>query len=142
MSNQILLQVRNLDVHFGPTKVLHGVDFEVRKGEILILMGPNGAGKTVLLKSVFGLFNKSAGEVEFDGKIIHPDPVKMVAAGLSFVGQGKRIFPSMTIEDNLRMGAFLWNDRKMIEKRMEELIHFFPILKKKFRMLRRTPRLF
>lgn len=133
--NNPLLKVRNLDVHFGPTKVLHGVDFEVRKGEILILMGPNGAGKTVLLKSIFGLFNKSAGEVEFDGKIFHPNPVRMVAAGMSFVGQGKRVFPSMTIEDNLKMGAYLWNDRKMIEKRTEELVQFFPLLKKKFHTL-------
>jgi len=132
---ELLLKVRNLDVHFGPTKVLHGVDFDVRKGEILILMGPNGAGKTVLLKSVFGLFEKSAGTVEFDGDVIHPTPVKMVEAGMSFVGQGKRIFPSMSIEENLKMGAFLWNDKKMVEKRIEELIHFFPVLKKKFKML-------
>ena len=135
MSDQPLLKVRNLDVHFGPTKVIHNVDFDVNQGEILILMGPNGAGKTVLLKSVFGLFEKSAGMVTFDGKVIHPNPEKMVEAGMSFVGQGKRIFPSMTVEENLRMGAFLWNDKKMIDKRMDELVHFFPILKKKFKML-------
>ena len=92
MSNS-LLQVRNLDVHFGPTKVIHGIDLDVQKGEILILMGPNGAGKTVLLKSIFGIFEKAAGEVKFDGHVIHPRPDKMVAAGMSFVGQGKRIFP-------------------------------------------------
>lgn len=129
------MQVRHLDVHFGPTKVIHDIDFDVRKGEILIVMGPNGAGKTVLLKAIFGLFEKSAGEVEFDDKIIHPLPHKMVEAGMSFVGQGNRIFPSMTIEDNLRMGAFLWNDKKMVDKRIDELLHFFPHLKKKFKML-------
>jgi branched-chain amino acid transport system ATP-binding protein len=127
-----LLKVTNLSVHFGLTKILHDVDFEVRLGEILILMGPNGAGKTVLLKSIFGLFEKSSGTVEFDGKVIHPSPTKMVEAGISFVGQGKRIFPSMTIEENLKMGAFLWNDKKMINKRVDELTHFFPILKKKY----------
>lgn len=130
-----LLQVRNLDVHFGPTKVIHDINFDVYKGEILILMGPNGAGKTVLLKSIFGLFEKSAGEVKFDGKIIHPLPQKMVAAGVSFVEQGKRVFPSMTIEDNLRMGAFLWKDKKKVQERIEELVHFFPTLKKKFKEL-------
>lgn len=135
MSDKNILEVRNLDVNFGPTKVINDVDFDVKKGEILILMGPNGAGKTVLLKSIFGLFEKSSGTVTFDGKVIHPTPVKMVEAGMSFVGQGKRIFPSMTIQDNLRMGAFLWNDKKMIDKRIDELIHFFPILKKKFSML-------
>ncbi len=133
--NNSLLKVTSLDVHFGSTKVLHNVNFEVREGEILILMGPNGAGKTVLLKSVFGLFKKSAGIVEFDGKIIHPSPVKMVEAGMSFVGQGKRVFPSMTIEENLKMGAFLWADKKMVQKRIGELVDFFPILKKKFKML-------
>lgn len=135
MNQEPLLQVKNLDVHFGPTKVIHGVDFQVNKGEILILMGPNGAGKTVLLKSIFGLFEKSAGEVKFDGKVINPSPQKMVAAGMSFVGQGKRVFPSMTVEENLRMGAYLWNDKKMIQKRIEELIDFFPVLKKKFKIL-------
>lgn len=135
MKNESLLQVRNLDVHFGSTKVIHGVDFDVHKGEILILMGPNGAGKTVLLKSIFGLFEKSEGSVKFDGHIIHPAPHKMVEAGMSFVGQGKRIFPSMTVEENLRMGAFLWKDKKMIQKRIEELIHFFPVLKRKFKIL-------
>lgn len=133
--NPPLLQVKNLDVHFGPTRVLQDVDFEVREGEILILMGPNGAGKTVLLKSIFGLFEKSAGSVMFDGKQIQPSPVSMVEAGMSFVGQGKRVFPSMSIEENLKMGAFLWKDKAKIQKRMEELIEFFPVLKKKFKML-------
>jgi branched-chain amino acid transport system ATP-binding protein len=135
MKKQPLLKVRNLDVHFGPTKVIHGVDFDVHDGEILILMGPNGAGKTVLLKSVFGIFEKSEGTVEFDGKVIHPEPSRMVEAGMSFVGQGKRTFPSMTVEENLKMGAFLWNDKKMVAKRMDEIVGFFPVLKKKFKIL-------
>ncbi|MFH1012650.1 MAG: ABC transporter ATP-binding protein [Candidatus Peregrinibacteria bacterium] len=130
-----LLQVRHLDVHFGPTKVLHGVNFDVNEGEILILMGPNGAGKTVLLKTVFGLFAKSEGTVTFDGRLIHPEPSRMVEAGMSFVGQGQRTFPSMTVEENLKMGAFLWNDKKMVQKRLEEVIDFFPVLKKKLKML-------
>ncbi|PIZ72089.1 ABC transporter ATP-binding protein [Candidatus Peregrinibacteria bacterium CG_4_10_14_0_2_um_filter_43_11] len=133
--SQSLLQVRGLSVQFGHNKIIHGVDFEVRDGEILILMGPNGAGKTVLLKAIFGLFEKLSGTVEFDGKIIHPSPVAMVKAGMSFVGQGKRVFSSMTIEENLRMGAFLWTDKKMINQRIDELVDFFPILKKKFRTL-------
>ncbi len=133
--NEPLLKVRNLDVHFGHTKVLHGVSIDVQPGEILILMGPNGAGKTVLLKTIFGIFPKSEGEVHFDGKLIHPEPSRMVEAGVSFVGQGKRVFPSMTVEENLRMGAFLWNDSKMIEKRMEEIVRFFPVLHHKFKTL-------
>src|SRR3989338_681933 len=128
-----ILKVRNLDVHFGHTKVLHGVALDVQPKEILILMGPNGAGKTVLLKTIFGAFPKSAGEVHFMGKLIHPEPARMVEAGISFVGQGKRVFPSMTVEENLRMGAFLWNDKRLIQKRMEEIIDFFPILKTKLK---------
>ncbi|QQR83265.1 ABC transporter ATP-binding protein [Candidatus Peregrinibacteria bacterium] len=133
--NNKLLNVTNLDVHFGPTQVIHNVDYHVNEGEILILMGPNGAGKTVLLKSTFGLFEKSTGTVEFDGKVIHPHPSSMVEAGMSFVGQGKRVFPSLTIEENLRMGAYLWSDKKMIQARTEELIQFFPVLKKKFKQI-------
>ncbi len=128
-----LLQVAGLNVHFGPTPVLRDVSLKVQKGEILILMGPNGAGKTVLLKSVFGLFSKSSGEIIFDGHAVHPEPSAMVERGMAFVGQGKRIFPSLTIEENLRMGAFAWVDRRRIEKRTEELTAFFPVLKKKFR---------
>ncbi len=129
----LLLEVKNLDVHFGPTKVIHNINLSLNKSEILIIMGPNGAGKTVLLKSIFGLLPKSAGEIVFQGKTIHPTPARMVAAGVSFVGQGKRIFPSLSIEDNLKMGAFLWSDKNMIKRRIEELIDFFPILKKKFK---------
>lgn len=134
-SSPLLLQVRDLDVHFGHTKVIHGVHFDVHKGEILILMGPNGAGKTVLLKAIFGLFPKSEGTVTFNGELIHPEPSRMVEAGMSFVGQGKRTFPSMTVEENLRMGAFLWNDKKMVQKRLEETIDFFPVLKHKLHTL-------
>lgn len=135
MKNKSLLKVAGLDVHFGLNKIIQGVNLEVKAGEILILMGPNGAGKTVLLKSIFGLYEKSAGRVEFDGRVIHPSPHKMVKAGMSFVGQGKRIFPSMTIEENLKMGAFLWNDKKMVQFRMEELLDFFPVLNKKRKQL-------
>jgi len=130
-----LLKVRNLDVHFGHTKVLHGVNIDVKPHEILILMGPNGAGKTVLLKTIFGIFPKSEGEVHFDGQLIHPEPSRMVEAGISFVGQGKRVFPSMTVEENLKMGAFLWTDKRMIAERMEEIVHFFPVLHHKFKTL-------
>lgn len=128
-----LLEVKNLDVHFGPTKVIHNINLTLNKNEILIIMGPNGAGKTVLLKSIFGLLPKSAGEIIFQGKMIHPSPAKMVTEGVAFVGQGKRIFPSLSIEDNLKMGAFLWKDENMLNKRIAELIDFFPILKKKLK---------
>ncbi|MFB3105269.1 MAG: ABC transporter ATP-binding protein, partial [Pseudomonadales bacterium] len=85
---------------------------------------------TVLLKTIFGLFEKSAGEVEFDGMVIHPDPVKMVEAGISFVGQGKRIFPSMTIEDNLKMGAYSRRDANVAAD-LDLIFEYFPALKEK-----------
>lgn len=130
-----LLSTKNVNVHFGPNQILHDVNIHVDPKEILILMGPNGAGKTVLLKTIFGIFKKTSGEIVLEGHPIHPAPDRMVAAGLSFVGQGKRVFPSLTIEENLRMGAWLWNDRAKVAKRIEEIIHFFPILKKKFKQI-------
>ena len=126
-----ILQTHQLSVSYGPTKVIHNVDFEVKEGEIVILMGPNGAGKSTLLKALFGLTPHDHGEVQVNGVRTNPKPHKMVEMGISFVPQGNTIFSNMTIEENLLMGAFLEEDRNLIADRLADIYGFFPVLERK-----------
>lgn len=133
MSKKILLEGKNLTVGYGKFHVLEKVDFTVYENEILILMGPNGAGKSTVLKALFGLIPYTTGHVEFDGKRIHPSPRKMVKSGVSFVSQAERIFPNLSIRENLLLGAITIKDKLRIQQKLEEVIKFFPILKRKLK---------
>src|SRR5688500_12375693 len=100
-----MLEVRGLRVSYGPIKVLDGIDLTVGPGEIAALIGPNGAGKTTTLNSVSGLVPRQ-GEVLLGGEPLPADPEHVVRRGLALVPQGRRIFPTMTVEENLFMGAY------------------------------------
>jgi branched-chain amino acid transport system ATP-binding protein len=122
-----ILESHHLSVAYDANQVIHEVDFHVKQGEIVILMGPNGAGKSTLLKALFGLVSHSQGEIHLFGKRLSPRPDRMVAEGVSFVPQGNSIFSNMTIEENLRMGAF-FEEKFAVEERLEEIYQFFPVL--------------
>jgi branched-chain amino acid transport system ATP-binding protein len=126
-----ILTAKSLSVSYDQTQVVHEIDFNVKEGEIIILMGPNGAGKSTVLKALFGLIDHNHGEIHLEGIRINPKPYKMVEKGVAFVPQGNAIFSNMTIEENLKMGAFQENDRKKVNLRMEEILNFFPVLQKK-----------
>lgn len=126
-----LLQATHLSLYYGHQKVIHDLDFRVNAGEIVILMGPNGAGKSTVLKALFGLIPHQSGEIEWQGKRIYPKPHRMVEEGVSFVPQGNTIFPTMTIDENLRMGAFGSDDPNETEDRLAEVYQFFPVLERK-----------
>lgn len=130
-SQKILLEGKNLTVGYGKFHVLKNVDFTVYENEILILMGPNGAGKSTVLKALFGIIPHSTGHITFEGKTIKPTPRKMVQKGISFVSQSERIFPNLSIKENLLLGAITIKDKKEIEERLKEILKFFPILKNK-----------
>src|SRR4051794_572590 len=98
------LEVRNLSASYGQIRALYGVDLRVNDGEIVSLIGPNGAGKTTTLNAIAGLLARD-GEVEIDGHLLEPRPQDAVAHGLVLVPQGRRIFPSMTVEENLLLGG-------------------------------------
>jgi branched-chain amino acid transport system ATP-binding protein len=102
-----LLEVRGLCSGYGPAEVLSGIDLEVHTGEVVAVMGPNGAGKTTLLRTLAGRLRPSAGTVVFDG---HPlaglPPERVVERGLVHVAEGRRVFPGLTVADNLRLGAY------------------------------------
>ncbi|MCT4576322.1 ABC transporter ATP-binding protein [Donghicola sp.] len=113
----------------GPD-ILHGVSIEVDRGEIAVIVGPNGAGKSTAMKAVFGMLNVHSGSVMFDGEDIRTlSPQARVAKGMGFVPQTHNIFTSMSVEENLEMGAFLRKDD--FADTMEQVYDLFPILKEK-----------
>lgn len=124
-----MLSVKNLNVHYGVIHALKDVSLEVNDGEIVTLIGANGAGKTSTLRTISGLEKATSGEILLDGQPITnipaPNRVKM---GLSQVPEGRRIFPEMSVLENLEMGAFLRNDKSEIKKDMESVYERFPIL--------------
>ncbi len=115
---------------YGPVDILHSCTIAVSKGEIAVIVGPNGAGKSTAMKAVFGMLNLRGGAVRLNGEdITRLSPQARVAKGMAFVPQTSNIFTSMTVEENLEMGAFLRRDD--IRVTMEQIYHLFPILKQK-----------
>jgi branched-chain amino acid transport system ATP-binding protein len=124
-----MLELRNLETFYGNIMALKGVTLRVSEGEIITLIGANGAGKTTTLMSVSGITPPRSGEILFLGKPIHRlSPDEIVALGISQVPEGRRIFPLLTVQENLDMGAFLRRDRAGIRKDMDYIFELFPIL--------------
>jgi branched-chain amino acid transport system ATP-binding protein len=120
----------NMTGGYGPVDILHGCTIAVNKGEIAVIVGPNGAGKSTAMKAVFGMLSLRGGSVRLNGEdITKLSPQARVAKGMAFVPQTSNIFTSMTVEENLEMGAFLRRDD--IKVTMEQIYHLFPILKQK-----------
>ncbi|MDP2739797.1 MAG: ABC transporter ATP-binding protein [Pseudorhodobacter sp.] len=115
---------------YGPVDILHSCTIAVEKGQIAVIVGPNGAGKSTAMKAVFGLLKQRGGHVKLAGEdITGLSPQARVAKGMAFVPQNQNIFTSMTVEENLEMGAFLRRDD--IRVTMEQVFHLFPILRDK-----------
>ena len=124
-----MLRLRNINSFYGNIQVLKNVNIEISKGEIITLIGANGAGKTTTLMTISGLVPPRSGEITFMGKTIHNmSPDRIVSLGISQVPEGRRIFPYLTVLENLDMGAFLRSDRENIKKDMEYIFDLFPIL--------------
>lgn len=125
-----MLELNNVNVHYGVIHALKNISLRVEKGEIVTLIGANGAGKTTTLRTISGLIKPTNGSITFKGQRIEgknaPD---IVRAGISHVPEGRRIFPDMTVRENLELGAFLRKDKDQIQKDMELVYSRFPILK-------------
>jgi branched-chain amino acid transport system ATP-binding protein len=116
---------------YGGSDILHDCTITVEKGEIAVVVGPNGAGKSTAMKAVFGMLNLRKGSVVLDGTdITNLAPQERVPAGMGFVPQNRNVFVSMTVEENLDMGAFIRNDDK-IEETKQQIFDLFPILGEK-----------
>ncbi|MFJ9548704.1 ABC transporter ATP-binding protein [Streptomyces erythrochromogenes] len=124
-----LLKVEDLKVAYGKIEAVKGISFEVNEGEIVCLVGTNGAGKTTTLRTLSGLLKPTAGSVTFDGQPLVGVPAhKIVALKLAHSPEGRHIFPRLTIEENLQLGAFLRSDKDGIEKDIQRAYDLFPIL--------------
>jgi branched-chain amino acid transport system ATP-binding protein len=128
----MLLAVRDLRVKYGNVEVLHGINVAVKEGEIVAILGANGAGKSTTLMAVSGIVKSSGGAVEFDGKQLHKLKAHdIVREGVIQVPEGRRIFNTLTVEENLALGAFVRDDAARIAKTREWIYELFPILKER-----------
>jgi len=124
-----MLEVRDMHTFYGNIQALKGVDIQISEGEIITLIGANGAGKTTTLMSISGVVPPRSGEVLFEGKPINDlAPNEIVAQGISQVPEGRRIFPYLTVSENLDMGAFLRTDSQAIKSDIDYIFDLFPIL--------------
>lgn len=133
-SNPVLLSVSDLTSHYGRIEALRGVSIEVRQGQLVALVGANGAGKTTLLRAISGVQKVSGGQIRFGGQDITQTRSDLrMRLGICQVPEGRQVFGPLTVEDNLRLGAFTRCDKDLIAEDMEQMYSMFPILKQKFR---------
>lgn len=135
MNKEILLQLKDVHVHYGGVKALNGSSVSIDEGEIVALMGPNGAGKSTILKTIFGMAPIESGKVLWHDKEILPVPREMVDRGISYVPQGRRVFRNLSVKENLEIGAYTVADKSEIKRRIEEVLEIFPALKLKIKEL-------
>lgn len=125
-----LLEVKRVHSGYGDMEVLHGVSVHADPGELVTVIGPNGAGKSTLLKTIFGLLKPTQGSILLDGRDITGEPPhKIVRLGLCYVPQVDNVFPSLTVQENLEMGAFIL--RGPLSERLDRVYNLFPTLKKR-----------
>ncbi len=126
-----VLQIQGLGSHYGPIQALHGVDIEVRQGQLVALVGANGAGKTTLLRAISGVQPVSAGAIRFDGAdITRMSADQRVRAGICQVPEGRQVFGPMSVEDNLRLGAYT-RPKGELAADLDRVFVLFPVLKEK-----------
>jgi branched-chain amino acid transport system ATP-binding protein len=128
----MLLELKNVHVHYHKVAALKGIDMGVPDDGIVTIIGANGAGKSTALRAVSGLVRISKGEIRFKGeRIDRLPPEKIVALGIAHVPEGRRIFPGLTVEENLRTGAFLRSDKAEIDEDLHQVYEHFPRLKER-----------
>jgi branched-chain amino acid transport system ATP-binding protein len=124
-----VLELRSVRTYYGNIQALKGIDLLVDRGEIICLIGANGAGKSTTLMSICGVVPSREGDILFEGEsIVGRDPDQIVALGISQVPEGRRIFPHLTVRENLDMGALLRTDREAIRRDLDYVYELFPIL--------------
>ncbi|MBU1193507.1 MAG: ABC transporter ATP-binding protein [Proteobacteria bacterium] len=124
-----MLELKNIQTRYGKIQALKGISMHADPGEIICLIGANGAGKSTVLMTICGITPASRGDIFFKGKnVTHMAPEKIVSLGISQVPEGRRIFPYLTVMENLDMGTFLRKDTKQIKKDLDYVFHLFPIL--------------
>ena len=134
-----MLQVNNICSFYGDVQILHGVSLEVEAGEMVTLLGSNGAGKSTTIKAICNINPVKSGEILFDGQAIHKLPAyKLPDLGIALIPEGRHLFPSMSVKDNLLMGAYTQKDKAKIAETLDEVVEYFPRLKERFNQLAGT----
>jgi branched-chain amino acid transport system ATP-binding protein len=134
-----VLEIAGLRAAYGPVEALRGVDLEVRAGELVCLLGANGAGKSTTLRTISGLLRPTAGTIKLDGREIGGRaPAAILAEGIAHCPEGRRVFPYMSVEENLVMGAYVRRDRAAIAADLERVCTHFPILAERRRQIAGT----
>jgi branched-chain amino acid transport system ATP-binding protein len=127
-----MLSLRNVDAGYDDALTLHGVSLEVERGEMVAMIGANGAGKTTTLRTICGFLRPRQGSIEFDGRSIAGlTPDRIAALGLVHVPEGRRVFPELTVEENLLAAAFLLRSRKEVRSRLAQALERFPLLRER-----------
>ena len=135
----VALSISNLRVKYGAIEALKGVDIIVHEGSIVALLGANGAGKTTTLRTISGLVPADSGSIEFYGKPIHTlEPEKIAGLGIAQSPEGRQVFRDLTVEENLRVGAFTVKNRKQITSNFERVYGYFPVLKTRRKQIAST----
>ena len=132
LSAQPLLQVKNLEAFYGPVMALRGVSIDVHEGSVVTILGANGAGKTTLMKTISGALAPRKGSVTLAGETIDgSEPDKLVRKGIAHVPEGREVFPFLSVEENLVMGAYIRRDKAAVRQDIEMVYDYFPILKER-----------
>ena len=132
--SDVLLALENVNTYYGKIHALHDISFEVKKGEIVTLIGSNGAGKSTTLRTISSQLTPATGRVVYQGKTISKIPAhEVVGLGIAHVPEGRKIFPALTVEENLQMGAFRIKDAKKNAENFERVYTLFPRLKERLR---------
>ena len=134
-----VLQVENINVYYGSIHAVKGVSFEVNEGEVVTLIGANGAGKSTTLRAIMSVVNPASGTISYEGKdITHAATHDIVQRGIVLVPEGRRVFPNLTVLENLRIGAYLREDKDAIEHDIEHVYSLFPRLKERQKQIAGT----
>ncbi|MDQ6617962.1 MAG: ABC transporter ATP-binding protein [Actinomycetota bacterium] len=124
-----LLEIRNLRVAYGKIEAVKGISFDVEAGDVVTLIGANGAGKTTTLRTLSGLLHAESGEMRFDGELINELPAhEIVERGMAHAPEGRKVFPRLTVLENLELGAFTRTDRDGVRSDFERMFALFPVL--------------